>query len=428
MMLVIAGGWALDPAQGLDGPADVVAEDGIITRVGKDAARDIEPGPGVQVVNAEGMRVLPGLVDMHVHLREPGQEYKETIATGTRAAAVGGFTAVCCMANTIPVNDNAAVTKFILDRAAAEGAVRVYPAAAATRGQKGAELADFGDLAAAGARAVSDDGHPVSDAGMMRRVLEYAADFGLAVLSHPEDLPLANGGSMNEGALSTRMGLPGIPAAAEAAMVARDILLAQLTGLPLHLCHVSCFQSVEMIRLAKERGVPVTAETAPHYFSLTEDAVAGYNTNAKMNPPLRAEKDREAVCQGLADGTIDAIASDHAPHSILEKDLEFDQAAFGIVGLETSLSLSLALVRRGVLTLKQLVLAMSTNPARILGLDPPALAPGAPADVTVVDPDAQWVVDPEAFFSKGRNTPFAGMTLQGRAACTVVGGRVVHGG
>ncbi|MFH2099641.1 MAG: dihydroorotase, partial [Pseudomonadota bacterium] len=314
MILIIQGGRVKDPARGLDGPADVVVENGVITRVGTGAGEGLS-GENVRVLPAAGMLVLPGLVDMHVHLREPGQEYKETVATGTRAAAAGGFTAVCCMANTHPVNDNAAVTRYILEKAREEGSARVYPAVAATRGLRGKELSDYGDLAAAGARAVSDDGQPVSDAGMMRRVLEYAKDLGLAVLSHPEDLSLSEGGAMNEGVLSTRLGLPGIPAAAEAAMVARDILLAELTGVPVHLCHVSCAQAVEAVRVAKARGIAVTAETAPHYFTLTEQAVDRYNTHAKMNPPLRTAEDVEAIRLGLKDGTIDAIATDHAPHS-----------------------------------------------------------------------------------------------------------------
>jgi dihydroorotase len=363
---------------------------------------------------------------MHVHLREPGEEYKETIETGTRAAARGGFTAVAAMPNTIPVNDTASVSRYIREQAAAAGLARVYPVAAISMGSRGESLSEFGDQKEAGAVAVSDDGKPVMNSMLMRRALEYARTFALPVISHSEDLELRGDGMMHEGRVSLILGLKGIPAAAEEVMVFRDLTLAGLTGARLHIAHVSTAGSVELIRRAKAAGLKVSAETAPHYFSLTDAAVRGYDTNAKVNPPLRGAADLAAIKEGLRDGALDAIASDHAPHSTLEKDLEFEAAAFGLIGLETSLGLSLKLVHEGVLSLSQLIAKMSLNPARILGLaGHQSLAVGAPADLTLIDLNREWTVDVGKFASKSRNCPFQGWTLKGRAVMTVVGGKVV---
>jgi dihydroorotase len=362
---------------------------------------------------------------MHVHLREPGEEYKETIETGTRAAAQGGFTAVAAMPNTSPVNDTASVSRYIREQAAAAGLARVYPVAAISMGSRGESLSEFGDQKEAGAVAVSDDGKPVMNSMLMRRALEYARTFALPVISHSEDLELRGQGMMHEGRVSLILGLKGIPAAAEEVMVFRDLALAGLTGARLHIAHISTAGAVELIRRAKAAGLKVSAETAPHYFSLTDAAVIGYDTNAKVNPPLRAAADLAAIKEGLRDGALDAIASDHAPHSTLEKDLEFEAAAFGLIGLETSLGLSLKLVHEGVLSLSQLIAKMSLNPARILGLAGGTLAVGAPADLTLIDLKREWTVDVGKFASKSRNCPFHGWTLKGRAVMTVVGGKVV---
>jgi len=361
---------------------------------------------------------------MHVHLREPGHEYKETIESGCRAAVHGGFTAICPMPNTDPVNDNAAITAYILKKAQEANTARVYPVAAISKGLEGKGLCEYGELKDAGAVALSDDGRPVMNSQLMRRALEYAKGFGMLLISHCEDLELAGNGVMNEGAFATRMGLPGIPNAAESVMVMRDIALCELTRSRLHIAHVSTKESVEAIRAAKKRGAAVTAETAPHYFTLTEDAVGEYDTHAKMNPPLRSAADREAVLEGLADGTLDVIATDHAPHSSLEKEVEFDHAANGIIGLETSLSLSLRLVEKGILSLSSLVEKMSTNPARILGLEK-SLTPGSVADITLIDPDFGYMADAGKFQSRSRNTPFDGWEMKGRAILTMVGGVVV---
>ncbi len=383
-----------------------------------------DPGD-LTLIEAAGLWLTPGLIDLHVHFREPGQEYKETILTGSRAAAAGGFTAVCTMPNTQPVNDDPAVTSLILQKAAEAGLVRVYPVAAISQGLKGEQLCEFGELKAAGAVGVSDDGRPVMNGQLMRRAMEYAAAFGLRVISHCEDLDLAAGGAMNEGAPATRWGLGGIPNAAESVMVMRDIALAALTGTPVHIAHVSTREAVAAIRRAKSDGVQVTAETAPHYLVLTDEAVQGYNTNAKMNPPLRAAEDRAAVRQAVADGTIDVIATDHAPHAISEKEVEFDRAANGIIGLETSLPLGLRLVGEGVLTIEQLIARMATGPARILGL-PGGVRKGLPADLTLIDPQRDFTVAAEALQSKSRNTPFEGWSLKGKAVMTIVGGRIVY--
>lgn len=422
MNLVIKNGRVIDPATRLDKICDIVVEDGVIARVGaagKNAA-------GYTVIDASGKVVAPGLIDIHVHLREPGLEYKETIMSGTEAAAAGGFTAVACMPNTKPVNDNRAVTDYIVRKGRDEGVVRVYPIGAITKGSTGEELAEIGDMVEAGAVAISDDGKPVTSSLMMRRAMEYSKNFGITVVSHAEDNSLAEGGVMNEGVVSTRLGLKGIPAIAEDVASARDILLAEYVGARLHLAHVSTEGTVRLVREAKKRGVSVTAETCPHYFTLTENAVEGYNTNAKMNPPLRTEADVAAIREGLRDGTIDVIATDHAPHHYSEKDAEFDQAPFGIVGLETALSLTLVLVREGVLSLSDALAKLTVNPAKALRLPGGTLAVGGAADLAIIDLDAEWVVEPERFRSKGRNTPFGGWTMRGRAVKTIVGGKVVY--
>jgi dihydroorotase len=422
MSLLITGGLIVDPAQGLEEIRDLLIEDGRIA--GLEPPGVISP-EGRRVIPAKGLVAAPGLIDMHVHLREPGEEYKETIETGARAAARGGFTAVACMPNTKPVNDNASVTRYILDRAAAVGLARVYPVGAISQGSSGEKLSEYGELKAAGCVAVSDDGLPVMNGLLMRRALEYARTFNLPVISHAEDLTLRGEGVMHEGIVSVRLGLRGIPAAAEEVMVDRDIRLARLTGSRLHIAHVSTAGSVAILREAKRSGAAITAETAPHYFTLTEDAVLGFDTHAKVNPPLRSEADRQAVIAGLAEGAIDAIACDHAPHSILEKDVEFADAAFGLIGLETSLGLSLRLVHDGFLTLSRLIACMSTHPARILGLPGGSLSPGSPGDLTLIDLNREWTVDAAAFASKSRNCPFDGWTLKGKAVMTIRGGEVV---
>lgn len=425
MRTLVKGGHVLDPSQDLDDVRDILIEDGVILdTVAREERPDWEAGG--MVVEAEGLLVVPGLIDMHVHLREPGHEYKETVATGAASAAAGGFTAVACMPNTSPVCDESSVVEYILARAEEAGMSRVWPIAAMTHGSKGEKLSEYGDLAESGAVGVSDDGCWVTNAKMMRRALEYARVFGLTPISHPEEHGLSAGGVMNEGPTATSMGLAGIPAAAEEIAVFRDIRLSELTGAPVHLAHISTAGSVDIIRAAKERGIKVTAETAPHYFMLDDSAVRGYSTLAKMNPPLRTAFDIEAIRRGLADGTLDAIATDHAPHSSMEKDMEFDAAAFGIIGLETALPLSLELVADGVLTLKQAIEALSCKPASILGVQGGTLRSGAAADLTIIDRNMQWVCDPSAFKSKSRNTPFGGRELTGRPVLTMVGGRVVH--
>ncbi|HEX5817509.1 MAG TPA: dihydroorotase [Gemmatimonadales bacterium] len=419
--LLLKGGRVIDPSRAADDIADVLLEDGRIAAVG----RNIVGPDGVEVLDVSGRVVAPGLVDVHVHLREPGQEDLETIATGSASAVAGGFTSICAMPNTDPVCDNQGVVGFVIAQAQRAAKARVYPIGAVTLGQKGQQLAEFGELVGAGAVAVSDDGKPVATAHMMRTALEYAKTFGIPVADHCEDMSLATGGSMHEGIVSTRLGLKGIPAAAEEIMVARDILLAELTGGHVHLCHMSTRGSVELIRRAKERGVRVTAEACPHHFSLTHEACVGYNTNAKMNPPLREAEDVEAIREGLRDGTIDCVATDHAPHHYDAKEREFDDAPNGIIGLETALGLSITeLVGRGLLTLPQLLHRMSTAPARIFNLPGGTLATGAPADVVVIDPTVKWTVAPETFRSKSRNTPFGGRELTGRAELTIVRGQV----
>ena len=421
--LLIRGGRVIDPAVGLDDDRDVLIADGVVQDVGKRVA-----ARGAEVVEAGGLVVCPGFIDAHTHLREPGREDKETIATGTRAAAAGGYTAVCAMPNTDPVNDTAGITRLILERARDAAAVRVYPIGAITRGSRGEELADYGDLRDAGCVAVSDDGRPVASARMMRRALEYAQSFDLPVIDHCEEPTLFQGAAMNEGPVATILGLRGAPAVAEAIAVERDVLLAELTGGRVHIAHISAAASVDAVRRGRQRGVRVTAEATPHHLLLVDEEVrrTEYDTATKMNPPLRSESDRQAVLEGLRDGTIDCIATDHAPHTVDDKKVEFDQAAFGIVGLETAVGLCLdRLVAAGVIDLRRLVQLLAAGPAAALGLPGGCLDPGFPGDVTLLDLRRKWRVDPERFASKGRNTPFGGWTLTGAPVCTIVGGRVV---
>ena len=421
--LLLRGGRVIDPGRGVDIVGDVLVMDGLVEATGLGIA-----GPeGVEILDCSGCIVSPGFVDVHTHLREPGREDVETIASGARAAAAGGFTAVCAMPNTDPVTDNQAAVGFIVRQGLAAAAARVYPIGAISVGQKGLALAEVGEMVGAGAVAVSDDGKPVVSAQLMRNALEYARTFGIPVVDHCEEPTLAAGGAMNEGLVSARLGLKGIPSEAEEIMVIRDILLARRTGGHVHLAHMSTKGSVELIRWGKERGIRVTAEVCPHHLSLTEEAVEGYNTNAKMNPPLRTAEDVAALQEALRDGTIDVVATDHAPHHYDEKEREFADAPNGIVGLETALGVNVTtLVNRGILTWAQLIDRMSVAPARLFNLRGGSLAKGTPGDVTVFDPQRMWRVDPTRFVSKGRNTPYAGFELKGRAMCTIVGGRIVH--
>ena len=422
MNLLIKGGRLIDPSQGIDDTMDILIADGVVMELGQ----GLGAPDGTQTIDASGLIVTPGLIDMHVHLRDPGLEYKEDIATGSRAAAAGGLTSVACMPNTSPVIDNKAVTSYILNKARNEAVVNVFPVGSITKGGKGESLAEMGELKEAGCVAVSDDGRPVCNSELMRRALEYAKGVGIAVISHSEDLSLVGDGVMNEGFVSTELGLKGIPWAAEDTAIAREVYLAEFTGAPVHIAHISTVGSARIIRNAKARGVKVTCETAPHYFTLTDEAVLGYNTNAKMNPPLRSAADVAAMKAGLADGTIDAIATDHAPHHPDEKDVEFNVALNGIVGLETSLPLSLKLVEDGVIDLKALVSLMSCNPAKILGIDRGTLKPGAVADVTIINPELTWQVLAEKLESKSKNSPFLGWQMKGAAAYTIVKGQVVN--
>jgi dihydroorotase len=420
--MLLRGGRLLDPSQRLDETGDLLLAGGTVARFGG----TIEAPADAEVIDCGGCIVAPGFIDVHCHLREPGREDVETIATGARAAAAGGFTAVCAMPNTEPVTDNQAAVGFIIRQAIRAGGSRVYPIGAISVGQKGESLAEFGEMVGAGAVAVSDDGRPVVSAHLMRTALEYAQAFGIPVIDHCEEPTLAHGGSMNEGVVSARLGLKGIPAEAEEIMVIRDILLARRTGGHVHLAHMSTRGSVELIRWGKERGIRVTAEVTPHHLTLTEAAVEGYDTHAKMNPPLRTQDDVDALRAAVRDGTIDLIATDHAPHHYDAKEREFADAPFGIVGLETALALVVTeLVGSGVIDFPTLVDRMSCTPARLFGLPGGSLSAGRPADVTVFDPAAEWRVDPSTFLSKGRNTPYAGRALIGRAVRTIVGGQTV---
>jgi len=422
MSLLIRNGRVIDPANDVDAVQDALIEGGMIARVGPGLAAP----EGTEIIEATGKIVCPGFIDMHVHLREPGFEYKETVATGTRAAAAGGFTAVCCMANTNPVNDNGSITEYILDRARTEGRVHVYPIGAVTRGLRGEELAELAELAESGCVAFSDDGQCVMNGALYRRAMEYTLPFGTPLISHAEDHTLSRDAAMNEGVVSTELGLPGAPAAAEDVMVARDIILAELTGAHVHIAHLSTVGSVRLVREAKARGVRVTAEVTPHHLVLTEEAVRTFDGNTKMKPPLRTKRDVEALIEALADGTIDCVATDHAPHALSEKEGEFDRAAFGVVGLETAVAVLLdRVVGPGLLPLKTLIARLSCGPARLLNLAGGSLAPGAPADITILDLERELTVDPTRFHSRSRNTPFTGWTLRGGPWMTIVNGKVV---
>jgi len=420
--LLIRGGRVIDPSQSIDAIQDVLVVDGVLAEV----AEGIDLPEGAREIEAEGLVVTPGLIDVHVHLREPGGEHKETIATGARAAAAGGFTAVCAMPNTDPVVDDPAGVGFVLAQGMAARAARVYPMGAISMGQEGKRLAAIGEMVAAGAVGITDDGNSVMDSGLMRKALEYAQAFNIPVADHPEDLGLSGVGVMNEGLVATRLGLHGKPNASEDVHIVRDLMLADLTGGHIHLQHVSTAYGVEAIRRAKDRGVCVTAEATPHHLTLTDERVEGFDTDAKMNPPLRSSEDREAVCEGLADGTLDVFATDHAPHHYDEKEQAFADAPNGIVGLETALGIGLThVVAKGLLDLPTLIHRMSVGPAMALGLPGGTLAPGSPGDVTIFDPNVAWTVDRDAFLSKSHNTPFHGWELKGRALFTIVEGVVV---
>ena len=421
----IQGGIVIDPGH-VNGRADVLIQNGKIVEVGYPLKQSIVQDDSITILDASGWIVAPGLVDLHCHLREPGFEYKETIATGSASAVAGGFTSICCMPNTQPVNDNEAITQFMLIKGQEAGKARVFPIGAITKNSDGEELANIGELVGAGCVAISDDGRPVMNSLVMRRALEYAKAFGIPVVDHCEDLHLTDGGCMNEGVVSTELGMPGIPDASEEVMVARNLALADLTGVHVHLAHLSTARSVELVRHAKTQGLPVSAEVCPHHFSISEEAVRGYQANAKMNPPLRTDEDILALKQGLVDGTIDVIATDHAPHAVQEKQLEFDSAPFGIVGFETALPLTLRLVQDGVLSLEQALDKLTRAPAKLFHLPVGSLSPGSLADVVIFAPEEEWVVDPEQFQSKSRNTPFGGMSVKGKVKMTLVDGRLVY--
>jgi dihydroorotase len=430
MRLLITGGRVINPASGLDDTLDILVEEGQILQVGKGVQSS---GPGknkkseTRVIDATGKIVTPGLIDMHVHLREPGREDEETIASGTAAAARGGFTSICCMPNTEPVNDTASVTEYIREQAQKVGRVHVFPIGCISKEQRGQELTEIGDLVAAGCVGLSDDGKPVMNGELMRRAMEYATMFDLPLLPHCEDSSLSAEGAMHEGRVSTELGLKGIPSAAEAVMVGRDILLSEYTGAHVHICHVSTAESTRLIREAKSRGVRVSGEATPHHLILTDEAVRGFNTNAKMNPPLRSAEDVTALREALIDGTIEVIATDHAPHAHAEKEMEFDYAPFGIIGLETALGLMLTeFYHSDLLTLPMIVERMAVNPARILKLKHKGtLAPGADADITLIDPDREWIVEEQDVQSKSKNSPFIGWKLKGQAVMTIVAGQIV---
>ncbi|MBU2261424.1 MAG: dihydroorotase [Proteobacteria bacterium] len=424
MTLLLKGGRVVDPSLNRDEVADLLIKNGKIVKLGKDLYKANKAAPDIEVLDLRGKIVVPGLIDIHTHLREPGFEYKETIASGSEAALAGGFTSIACMPNTNPVNDNRSVTEFIRRKTTECGLVNVYPIAAISVKSEGTFLTEFLDLKDAGAVGFSDDGKPVMNAALMRRALEYASSLDMPIIAHCEDKNLSAGGVMHEGFVAAELGLSAIPSVAEEIMVARDLLLAEFTSAPLHIAHVSTAGSVRMIREAKARGIRVTAETAPHYFTLTDEALRSFDTNLKVYPPLRSREDRASVREGLSDGTLDVIASDHAPHARTDKEVEFDYAASGLTGLETSLSLSLGLVADGALTLLSLIEKMTVNPAGVLRLPKGGLAIGADADVTVIDPDREWICDRALFRSRGRNSPFHGWTMKGKAILTIVGGTV----
>lgn len=422
MKILIKNGHVIDPANGIDKVTDIFISDGVITDIGESTELD---GVDMKIIDATGKVVAPGLVDMHVHLREPGQEYKETIETGTRAAIAGGVTSVACMPNTEPVCDNETVVRYIKERAKEAGYANVFPVGSVSKGLEGKYLSEIGQMAFEGAVAISDDGRPVENSALMRRAIEYSQMFDIPVISHCEDMALGEG-DMNEGAVASQMGLRGISPAAEEVMAARDILVAENLGARVHIAHISTKGTVELIRQAKKRGVKVSCETCPHYFSLTEKACEGYNTNAKMNPPLRSDEDVQAIKEGLKDGTIDCIVTDHAPHHIDEKQCEFSLAKNGIVGLETSLGLGIKeLVKTGVLTMSQLIEKMSKTPAEILGISRGTLGRGHVADVVIFDPESKWTVDVNKFYSKGKNSPFDGFELYGKPEYVLVGGEIL---
>jgi dihydroorotase len=424
MKLLIANGYLIDPAQQVNAGKNLLIEDGRVVGL----VDRSEPVPeGCELLDATGLIVAPGFIDLHVHLREPGQEYKETIATGAAAAVAGGWTSICPMPNTDPVNDNPAVTRFIIEKGQAARLANVFPIGALSKGSGGKELAEMGEMKTAGIVAVSDDGRPVASAGMMRRAMEYARGFDLPVIDHCQEPTLSAGGVMHEGRWSLILGLRGMPAAAEEVDAIRDCALAKLTGARVHLAHVSTRGAIEAVRRAKDAGLAVSCEVAPHHWTLTDEAVAEYDTNTKMSPPLRSQEHLEAILEGMKDGTIDAIATDHAPHHADEKALEFDEAPFGITGLETAVSLAFDLVNRGLISLERVVEMCATNPARIFGLrDRGCLIENAHADVTIMDPQVEWVFDAKRSRSKSRNTPFHGRTLTGAAVATIVGGRLVY--
>jgi dihydroorotase len=424
--ILIRGGRVIDPASDRDALGDVLLEGGKITAI--DSPGKIPASRAGRVIEAKGAWVLPGLIDIHVHLREPGLEYKETIQTGTAAAAAGGFTSVACMANTSPVNDTPYVTAYIREKARESAACRVFPIGAVSKGLKGDELAEIGGMVAEGARALSDDGMPVMNSYLMRKAMDYAKAFGVPIISHAEDWNLVGQGVMNEGALSNELGLRGNPAAAEEILVAREIALCRLTRCPVHIAHISTEIALEHLARAKDAGLPVTAEASPHHLTLTEEAVRGYGTQFKMAPPLRAARDVEALCAAVASGLVDIIATDHAPHGLVDKAVEFDQAANGIIGLQTAVPISLQLVHSGVVSARKWVESLTTRPARLLGLPHGSLRIGADADVTVLAPDREWILSEERILSKSRNSPWLGMKLRGQILATIVGGLVRHEG
>lgn len=420
MSLAVVNGHLIEPSRGISEALDILIEDGKIAKIGKKLKGD-------ETIDASGHIVCPGLVDIHVHFREPGFESKETIASGSRAAAHGGFTSVVTMANTRPVIDNAGMVEFVNRRARETACIKVWPAACATKGMEGVEMTEMAELKAVGAVAVTDDGRDIQNSWVMRRVLEYAGMCGLVYMAHCEDATLMEGGAMNEGYNATRLGIPGCPKAMEEIMIDRNIRLAALTGAKIHIQHVTSAEGVDIIRRAKAKGVRVTCETAPHYWTLTDDAVEGFGTNAKMNPPLREAVDVAAIKAGIVDGTIDCIATDHAPHTPTEKEVEFQYAPFGILGLETSLALTITgLVETDIISMERAIALMTSAPAGILGLDAGTLREGGPADITVFNPKKEWTVDPSAFFTLSRNTPFAGMKLRGTVKATLCDGKVVY--